>query len=128
MSTPSHDITEHDPSVLRAHAELGELQERLNELYPTRPISDAGWADRSAQLALIFARRAGWWRVLAQVSSRDGVHRVYRSAVITAESHDRDRARFWRESAQEWTARAQQRPTSDAAGALSNWHELGVTA
>jgi hypothetical protein len=128
MSTPNPDITEYDPSVLRAHAELDALQDRLFELYPTRPASDVTWAERSAQLALVFSRRAGWWRVLAKASSRDGVHRVYLRAVMTAESHDRDRARFWRESAEEWTARAQQRPTSDAAGALSNWHELEVTA
>lgn len=36
-----------------------------------------------------------------------------------------DRAR---RAAAGWQARAEQRPASDAAGALSNWHELGVTA
>ena len=36
-------------------------------------------------------------------------------------------ARFWRETAQDWQARVDHRPTSDAAGALSNWRELGVT-
>ncbi len=38
-----------------------------------------------------------------------------------------DDARFWRETAADWQARAEHRPTSDAAGALSNWAELGVT-
>ena len=39
----------------------------------------------------------------------------------------REDARFWQETAQDWQARAEHRLTSDAAGALSNWAELGVT-
>ena len=39
-----------------------------------------------------------------------------------------DDARFWRDTAADWQARAaDNRPTSDAAGALSNWAGLGVT-
>ena len=40
----------------------------------------------------------------------------------------RDDARFWREAAQDWQARADRRPTSDAAGALSNCYELEITS
>ena len=40
----------------------------------------------------------------------------------------RDDARFWREAAQDWQARADRRPTSDAAGALSNHHELEIAS
>ncbi|WP_297651268.1 hypothetical protein [Pseudonocardia sp.] len=47
---------------------------------------------------------------------------------MTAQYTEQDRARFWRDSAADWQARAERRPTSDAAGALSNWAELGVSA
>jgi len=85
---------------------------------------------RASRLALICARTAGWWRVLARETYRypHPHSRLFGQAVISAEHTERDRARFWRESAQDWQARAECRPTSDAAGALSNWAELGVSA
>ena len=85
---------------------------------------------RCARLALICARTAAWWRVLARETYRyPSPHsRLFGLAVISAEHTARDRAKFWRESAADWQARAEQRPTSDAAGALSNWAELGGTA
>ncbi len=94
-----------------------------------RPTSDAEHAERAARLALACARTAGWWRVLL-VGDRGtfAVPRVYRDAVIAAAHQERDRARFWRDTASDWRARAEKRPTSDAAGALSNWHELEVSA
>jgi hypothetical protein len=48
--------------------------------------------------------------------------------VIIARLALRDDARFWTETAADWRARAEHRPTSDAAGALSNHADLGVVA
>lgn len=147
MSTPTPNTTDHtitgtDHTITgtvhsgglvtperRVCAELDALQQQLMELVAIRPTNDAEWATRSARMAMLCARRAGWWRVLARAVRRSdsGVHWVYQRAVIAAAASERDDARFWRESAADWTDRAERRPTSDAAGALSNWHELGVT-
>ncbi len=88
-------------------------------------------AIRADRLAVLHDRRARWWDVLAAWTyHRSGwsVAFVYAHAAQTCASRDRDSARFWRDTAADWRARAEHRPTSDAAGALSNWHELGVTA
>ncbi|MFC4945668.1 hypothetical protein [Pseudonocardia sp. GCM10023141] len=86
-------------------------------------------AFRAERLALIHARRAGWWIVLARLTRRAGSpYRIYRTTALMAAVQDRGSARFWRDASADWFARFEDRPTSDAAGALSNWHELGVTA
>ena len=92
------------------------------------PAPPDGWATRSATLALISARTAGWWRVLLSADRRSRTtHPLYRRAVSAAHRKAQADARFWRETAADWQARVERRPTSDAAGALSNWAELGVT-
>jgi hypothetical protein len=53
---------------------------------------------------------------------------VYGHAVIIARLALRDDARFWAETGADWRARAEQRPTSDAAGGLCNHADLGVVA
>ena len=85
-------------------------------------------ADRALAIARVCARRAAWWRVLARFTYRAGYHRLHGKAALLAGSKETERARFWRDSAADWRARADHRPTSDAAGALSNWAELGVSA
>lgn len=86
-------------------------------------------ADRAARLALVSARITGVWRlIVAYGIDNSTVPAVYRHAAVLAECDARNTARFWRDIAADWQARAEQRPTSDAAGSLSNWHELGVTA
>lgn len=82
-------------------------------------------AARADRLAVLHDRSARWWRVLYRHHSPT-VPFLYIAAVSRAELHERDEARFWRETASDWRARAEQRPTSDAAGAMSNWAELGV--
>ncbi|OJY45022.1 hypothetical protein [Pseudonocardia sp. 73-21] len=85
---------------------------------------------RCARLALVSARTSAWWGVLA----RRAYHFPYAhgallgKAAMNAQLTEHDRARFWRDCAADWQARAERRPTSDAAGALSNWAELGVSA
>lgn len=139
MTRHEIDHTNHDtaiptgygrPPVLdRVAAEMDELRTELLTVTSTRPTTDAGWAERSQALALIDARRAGWWRILARAGYRDlGVHPLFAHAALIAADDTRDRARFWRDTAAEYRGRAEDRPTSDMAGALSNWHELGVTA
>lgn len=99
-------------------------------------VTDGGDLDhalRAEQLAAVCARRARWWHVLARWAYRPAthghdVHAVFGTAAHMARTRQLSDARFWSELAADWRARAEQRPTSDAAGALSNWDELGVTA
>ncbi len=93
--------------------------------------TDAEHATRAERLAVLCDRRARWWDVLAHWTYHGADPSppvVFGHAAQGCASADRDTARFWRELAADWRARAEHRPTSDAAGALSNWHELGVTA
>jgi hypothetical protein len=91
--------------------------------------SDTERAIRADRLALVVARRAAWWGVLSRWTYRHSDKgAIYGRAALAARRGEIDSARFWRDTAADWRARAEHRPTSDAAGALSNWAELGVTA
>ncbi len=93
--------------------------------------TDAEHATRAARLAVLCERRARWWDVLATWTyhrADPSVPMVFGHAAQHCASKDRDSARFWRELAADWHARAVGEPTSDAAGALSNLHELGVAS
>ena len=131
MTRHGIDDTTHDTTTTttgRVQTALDGLLARLGEVLATRPTTDTGWAQRCATLALINARCAGWWRVLSRAGYADTtVPLLFARAALLAADAARDRARFWRDTAAEFRARAEERPTSDAAGALSNWHELGVT-
>lgn len=118
------------PSVAdRVAAATADYRHQFHTVAATSPVNDLDRARRAEQLAMICARSAGWWRVLTTGTRGDlDLHPVYRRAAIAAECRERDQARFWRDTAADWRARAEQRPTSDAAGALSNWAELGVSA
>ncbi|OJY49534.1 hypothetical protein [Pseudonocardia sp. 73-21] len=132
MSTPRNTLTttadpiDRPPVADRVAAATDDYNRQFHALAATRPGTDAERAERAQRLSMICARTAGWWRVLA-THCDPGVHAVFRLAAVAAECQERDRARFWRDLAADWQARAEQRPTSDAAGALSNWAELGVT-
>jgi hypothetical protein len=94
---------------------------------------DLAHAVRAERLAVICTRRAAWWDVLARWTYHRTLHGhdmppVFGTAAHAARSRELSDARFWSEIAADWRARAERRPTSDAAGALSNWDELGVTA
>ncbi len=126
MNTEMHDTA--SAPARRVMFELAELMRLRVAITAWIPRTDTDWATRSRALASVEARRAGWWHVLTRIGARDGsLCFVYVQAVVVAEFEARAAARSWRESAIEWQARADGRPTSDAAGALSNWHELGVT-
>ncbi len=86
------------------------------------------FAARARRLAELHTRRARWWTVLRRVTIADHpVPTVYLSAVITAAVEAEEQARFWSDAADDWQARAERRPTSEVAGAMSNWHDLGLT-
>lgn len=91
-----------------------------------RPTDPTDCAARALRLEQLHARQARWWAVLARASDPRAVPFVYVEAVIRARTKAEENARFWRDTAADWTARAQGRPTSDCAGAMSNWDELGV--
>jgi hypothetical protein len=117
------------PVTARVSAGLHEVHRLASDVLAWRPVTDADRAARCQVLAVIAARRAGWWSVLHLAALADlSTPMVYATAALAARNQQRDRARFWRECADDWQARAEHRPTSDAAGALSNWHELGVSA
>ncbi len=91
--------------------------------------TDLDAARRAERLALVSARITGVWRLIgAHVIGDHTIAAVFLRSAVIAECDARSTARFWRDTAADWRARAEHRPTSDAAGALSNWHELGVTA
>lgn len=138
VDTEAMDAAEHRSRAAgRVAAGIGEIEAQLHAIIAaprsTGVDRDAGLAERSRRLAVGHARLAGWWGVLIvsdRAASSMSVYPalVYRVAVHHAQELARDQARFWRDTAEDWQARADGRPTSDAAGALSNWHELGVTS
>lgn len=128
MSTPTTS-TGTAGRLARLSALLRTHEDTRRELFDLPHRTNTENADRAARLALVCARITGVWRLIARHAMHDlTVPEVYRHAAVIAECDARDTARFWRDTAADWRARAEHRPTSDAAGALSNWHELGVTA
>jgi len=111
------------PAIVDAAFHRLRLQHHAIDAMPRNTPLD--WAARADRLAVLHDRAARWWRVLNRHTSA-GVPFVYIAAVGGAEHHEREEVRYWQESADDWRARAEQRPTSDAAGSLSNWAELGV--
>jgi hypothetical protein len=127
-----HEIvpTANTDAVARVAAAMADCHTAQVGAYAMPYRTDGENVARCLRLALICARMSAWWGVLADHVYRDPspATRLFGQALILAQHAERDRAKFWRESADEWLARAERRPTSDAAGSLSNWDELGVTA
>jgi formiminotetrahydrofolate cyclodeaminase len=133
MHAQIHDITDHSTEypayLVKIAAALDEVDQQHHAAMALPHGTDTEHAVRAARLALACARAAAWWRVLARKVTRDHqAHPLFIRAAVIAAADKRGSARFWRDAAADWQARAEHRPTSDAAGALSNWHELGVTA
>ncbi len=124
------NTTEYHDVLPRVTAALAACKGDREAAYAMPHRGDLENVARCARLALISARIAAWWAVLARETYRQGGPHalLFGQAVIVAEHAERDHARFWRDSAADWQARAERRPTSDAAGSLSNWAELGVSA
>ncbi|GJF03669.1 hypothetical protein [Pseudonocardia sp. D17] len=129
MSTlDDNQTTGRAPVTARVSAALTELIAQADALLSQHPEALLARADRADQLAMICARRAGWWRLLLTSAHRQTVPDLYRRAVIAAGFEQHDQARFWRDTAADWRAQATRQPTSDAAGAMSNHHDLGIAS
>jgi hypothetical protein len=130
MRTRKHDTKPTRTDYVRRVAEaIAELDRHREDAMAMPHRTDAEHATRAARLALVGMRLSAWWGLLARDAYRDlHLHSLYGRAAVIAQHSEKDSARFWRDAAADWQARADRRPTSDAAGALSNWHELGVTA
>ncbi|MEU4372398.1 hypothetical protein [Pseudonocardia alni] len=83
-------------------------------------------AGRARRLAELHTRRARWWTVLERDTATNGVPVIYVEAVVTAVMENERQARYWNDTADDWQALADRRPTSDVAGAMSNWTDLGI--
>lgn len=83
-------------------------------------------AARARRLAELHTRRARWWAVLQRDTTTNHVPVVYVQAVVTAVMENERQARYWTDTADDWQALADGRPTSDVAGAMSNWADLGL--
>jgi hypothetical protein len=116
------------PAIVSAALNRWWCDYRLAAAMPAR--TDLDQAIRADRLAVLADRRARWWRVLANwtYSPAGTVPLVFGAAADMSADKDRDSARSWRETAADWRARADHEPTSDAAGALSNHHELGIAS
>src|SRR5688500_1031717 len=112
MRTNKHDTeptrTEYVRRVTVAIAEL-DRQRAAAMALPHR--TDAEHAARAARLALVCARTAAWWGLLARDTYRDlHVPALYGRVAVIAQHTEKDRARFWRDAAADWQARAEHRP------------------
>jgi hypothetical protein len=131
MHTHEHDTTPTPTDYVRRVATaIEELDRQRADAMAMPHRTNAEHAARAARLALVCARTAAWWGLLARDTYRDRhLHSLYGRAAVAAQHSEKDNARFWRDAAADWQARAEHRPTSDVAGAMSNGHELGgVTA
>ncbi|TCK20628.1 hypothetical protein [Pseudonocardia endophytica] len=114
-------------AVRLAEQFIGRLNYLIMAVGAQRPTEDTDRAARALRLEQLHTRQARWWAVLQRHTDHRAVAVVYVDAVIRARSKAEDDARFWRDAAADWTARALDLPTSDCAGAMSNWDDLGVT-
>lgn len=105
--TTTTGSTSGSAAALKVAAALADL-DREYATASTLPMSThTEHAHRAARLALVCARRAGWWRVLERRAYRDpGTPSIYGHAALMARHREQDNARFWRQSAADWAARA----------------------
>ena len=131
-----HSTSSGPPSTGYVPAIVDAALARLDDAHqraaaPAAPSTDAQHAVRAAGSRWSAGMRARWWQVLGRWIYSEAGHPIpllFGAAAMEAAHSARDDARFWREAAQDWQARAEHRPTSDAAGALSNHHELEIAS
>ncbi|MBC3191467.1 hypothetical protein H7X46_10375 [Pseudonocardia sp. C8] len=133
VSRPTHAHTPPDIdtpaglAVRLAAQSIARLTTAILAVCDQRPTDPTERAARALRLEQLHAREARWWAVLQRATDHRTVPFVYIDAAIRARCKAADDARFWRDTAADWTAHALDRPTSDCAGAMSNWDALGVT-
>ena len=134
-SLPRHALTTTDPIEAQVVPVARLVEAGLRRT--SRAIRDAArppagdlraHAARARRLAELHTRRARWWTVVERDTATNGVPAVYVEAVVTAVLDNEHQARYWTDTAADWQALADGRPTSDVAGAMSNWADLGLTA
>jgi hypothetical protein len=79
-------LTTHDHSaaLARISAAMDDCDEQRRAAFALPHTCDIEHAIRAGRLALIYARRAAWWRVLARSTwGENGSRRLYRTAVIS---------------------------------------------
>lgn len=81
-------------SVAVALAELDAQRDVLLARMCVEPDA-ATWALDASRLAVVYARQAGWWRILLRRTPPE-VPVLYRKAVIRTAVERRDKAREWR--------------------------------
>ena len=133
MNTPSAPPTPADTGMVvpvshLVEAGLRRVTDAIADTAPA-PVGDPhAHAARSRRLAGLHARRARWFAVLERDTVRQHhIPLVYVQAVIAAVCSAERESRFWADTAADWQALIERRPTSDVAGAMSNWHELDLT-
>lgn len=116
------------PVARLVEAGLRRVAAAIRDTAPPPPGDPLAHAARARRLAELHSRRARWWAVLERgiVGDHD-MPMVHAQAAYAAVSVAEREARFWSDTAADWQARAEQRPTSDVAGAMSNWADLGIT-
>lgn len=112
------------PVPVKVAAALADLHEQFRTASVMPTGTDTEHAVRAVRLALVCARRAGWWRVLERhtYSPAAGVPLVYGEAVIKAAGDERRAARFWRDAAADWHARA--RGDRHGSGTWAMWDHI----
>ncbi len=93
---------------VRVRAALAELGEQAGEVGAMPRTTAAEHAAYSARLAMIAARTAGWWGVLANHTYADhDTDSLYGRAALSARAHALTSARFWVDQAQKWQDHAE---------------------
>ncbi|MEU6696945.1 hypothetical protein [Pseudonocardia sp. NPDC046786] len=114
-------------AIRLAQQSITRLADLIMAVGAVRPTGNVEHAARALRLEQLHARTALWWAVVVRHSDHRAVPFVYVDAAIRARFKAEEDARFWRDTAADWTARALDRPTSDCAGAMSNWDDLGIS-
>ena len=133
MNTPSAPPTPDSAGMVvpvsrLVEAGLRRVADAIRDIAPAPGGDLHAHAARAHRLSALHARRARWFAVLERDSVRQHhIPLVYIQAVVDAGCAADREARFWADTAADWQARIEARPTSDVAGAMSNWHELGLT-
>lgn len=116
------------PVARLVEAGLRRVAAAIRDTAPPPPGDPLAHAARARRLAELHSRRARWWAVLERSIVGDhAMPMIHAQAAYAAVSVAEREARFWSDTAADWQARAEQRPTSEIAGAMSNWADLGLS-
>lgn len=108
---------------VKVAAALADLDQQYTAAAALPMSTDTEHSHRATTLALVCARRAGWWRVLERHAYCDpDTLSVDGHAALLARHRERESARFWRQTARDWAARANGDP--HGSGLWATWDHL----